>query len=62
MNEKALKDILTFLELGTWAARKAIKKINEGESRDNIDYWTGVAETLEETAEMINRIAKENKE
>ena len=43
MNEKALKDILTFLELGTWAVRKTIKKINE--MGGNADYWTGAAET-----------------
>ena len=60
MNEKALKDILTFLELGTWASRKTIKKINE--MGGNADYWTGVAETLEEVAQMIDRTAKENKE
>ena len=59
MNEKALKDILTFLELGTWAVRKTIKEINE--MGGNADYWTGAAETLEETTEMINRIVKENK-
>ena len=60
MNENQLKDILTFLELATWAARKTIKKINE--MGGNVDYWTGAAETLEETTEMINRIVRENKE
>lgn len=58
MNEKALKDIITFLELGAWASRKTIKKINE--MGGNADYWTGAAEALEETTEMINHIVKKN--
>ena len=62
MNEKQLKHILMFLEMGTWAARKALKKINEGEMVGCADYWVGVAETLEEVAQMIDRTAKEGKE
>ena len=61
MNDKALRDILTFLELGRWAARKKIKDINESGEVIGLEYWTGAAETLEETTDMINQIVKENK-
>ena len=58
MNEKALRDIFMYLELGAYAARKAIKRVNEGKGApdESAEYWTGVAETLEETADMIAKI------
>ena len=61
MNKNQLKHILMFLEMGTWAARKTLKKINEGEMVGCADYWSGAAETLEETLDMINQIVRKGK-
>lgn len=64
MNKKALRDIFMYLELGAYAARKAIKRVEEGEGApdESAEYWAGVAETLEETADMIAKITGGDKE